>query len=504
MHKTDKKLASNTVFRFLDWLFITLPSFFYWVLAGKTLSIVYYGIVSTSVNLGMTFSGISLFGFNVTLWKLLPEYFERKEKDKARELTIFSIKAVIFSNIVFALAILIPSSFLSQIVKIPVDVIFITVITMLILSLWVMFEAVLIGKQEMKKIAITDLVGGITRLVLSAVLIFLGFSYFGPLIGLMLGTLTIVLLRIPPDLFERIKKGVLNKKEIFFKFSFPAFISSLAWTIFLFGQYVLLSAIQNPEVTSIFTVAMLLTSPIVTIPNILSSALFPIISQLSVNRNSKWKQGQLIKMVFRYSLFVAIPVSIFLLLFSNQIILLFSSAEFLTASQLFPVLCLASLIYGCAIIFSQSLYSLGRPKLQRNIILMTVILFFILSIPLTMIYSALGMCIAYLISVTFIFLLCYINIRKIFMVELPLQDIKKILIAGLIIFVFLYTIADWATHIFLAIAFCLVAGVLYLTILLLLKFYAKEDILFVRSIVEKLPILKKQLLKLVDFFSRFI
>lgn len=504
MGKLDKKLVSNATFLFLDWLFTTLLNFVYWSVAGKTLLPEQYGIVSTSINFATLLSGIGILGFNTTVCKLLPEYIGKKQEDRLRELVRFSLKTILISNAILALFLLFASQIMTTILKIPITVIFITATNIVLASLWTYFAAVLTGIQNMKKIVTTNLAGMLVKVFVSAALVFLGFSYFGPLFGFMVGVFTVVTLRIPFKFLAKVKEEVLDKKQIFFDFALPAFIVSLALLVFSNGQYILLTAIKNPEVTGIFTVALLLTNPIVSIPTILTTALFPIISQLSLDHNSKGSQRYLINMVFRYAIFFSMPIAILLIFFSNNVILLFSRSEYLPASTLFPILAIASVVYGIGIVFNQTIYSLGKPKTQRNIILATVLLFFSLAIPLTMFLSALGMCLAYLISVSFLNFASYKYIKKQLNIRLPWDGVKKILVASLLLFLFLYAIARSVANIFVAIILCAVAGILYLEILILLKFYTRQDVIVLKSIAEKSPILKKQLARFVNFLSKFV
>jgi len=504
MKKLDKKLASNATFLFLDWFFVTLLNFVYWSVAGKTLLPEQYGLVSTSINLANLLSGISLLGLNTTLWKLIPEYLEKKQGERAKELIQFSLKTVFISNIIIILALLLFSNTVTEILKIPTTVVFITGINLLIVSLWTQSSSILMGTQEMKKIALTDVIGQTVKILISTTLIFLGFKYFGPLIGFMIGVLIVTALRIPFKFLGKIKKEVLDKKQILLGFAVPAFIASLAWLVFTSGQYILLTALKGLEVTGIFTVALLLTSPIVSVPNVLSGALFPIISQLSVNHNAKKQQVHLIKMVFRYVLFFSIPAALFLILFSNHVILIFSRPEYLPASSLFAILALASIIYGIGNVFNSTLYSLGKPIAQRNIIIATVALFFLLAVPLTVFLSARGMCIAYLLSVSFLSIVSYKYVKKILPISIPWGSLKKIAVASLLSFLFLYTIANPVPNIYFAIVFCIIAGMIYLEILLLLKFYTKQDIAILKSILEKSPIFRKQILGLIDVFSKLV
>jgi len=504
MGKLDRRLASNATFLFLDWLFVTLLNFIYWSVAGKTLLPGQYGIVSTSINFATLLSGIGMLGFNTAVCKLLPEYIEKKQGGSLRELIRFSLKTILISNAALIILLLLASPIITTILKIPTSVIFVTAVNMLLVSLWTYFAAVLTGIQNMKKIVTTNLAGMFVKVFVSAALVFLSFSYFGPLFGYMVGVFVVVVLRIPFKFLAKVKKEVLDKKQIFFDFALPAFTAGLALLVFSNGQYVLLTAIKNPEVTGIFAVALILTNPIISIPNVLTTALFPIISQLSLDHNSKGSQRYLINMVFRYALFFSMPIAILLIFFSNNVILLFSRSEYLPASALFPILAIASVIYGIGNVFNQTLYSLGKPKTQRNIILATVLLFFSLAIPLTIFLSALGICLAYLMSVSFLNFASYKSTKKILKIRLPWDSVKKILVASLFLFLFLYAIARSVTNIFITIILCAVAGLVYLEILFLLKFYTKQDVVVLQSIAEKSPVLKKQLMGFVNFLSKFV
>ena len=499
MKKFDKKLVNNAIFLFLDWLFVTLLNFVFWSVASKTLVKEQYGIISTSINLATLLSGIGLLGFNTTISKLLPEYLEKRQENKAKKIVSFSLESVLLSNIALMAAMLLASSTIASILKIPNSVVFITVINTFLVSLWMFFAAILSGIQNMKKITVTNLIGHIVKICVSIALIFLGFSYFGPLLGFMVGILVIVLLRIPFKFLTNVKKEVLDKKQIFFGFALPAFVSSLAWLVFTNGQHVLLTAIKNPSVTGVFTVAFLLTNPIVSIPNILAMSLFPIISQLSTNHNSKNSQKHLLNMVLRYALLFSVPAALFLILFSQHVILLFANPEYLSATSLFPLLAVSSIIYGIGVIFNQTVYSLGKPKVQRNIVLETVLVFFILAVPLTVFFSALGMCVAYLLSVSFLNFLSYKHIKKTLNTQLPWGSIKVILASGLLSFLFLYVFFHTAPNVIFAIISCILAGLVYFELLFLFKFFTKDDVLVLKLIIEKFPVFREQLMKLVNF-----
>jgi O-antigen/teichoic acid export membrane protein len=273
--------------------------------------------------------------------------------------------------------------------------------------------------------------------------------------------------------------------------------------MFLNGQYVLLSMLKNPGVTGIFTVAMLLTTPLAVIPQTISNALLPIISQLSVDRNSKKTQAYLIWTVLRYSLIIILPLAIFLILFSKPVILLFSRAEYLSASQLFPILALGSIIYGCGSIFLGSLYAMGKTKIYRNILIVTTVTFLVFAIPLIHVLSGLGSAIAYTSSAIFLALSSFFYTRRFLKSNFHWKNIMKLIMSTLISFSFLYLVTRFTQGLFIGIIFAVISCLIYLLILVPLKFYTIDDIKILDFLIKRAPILKKEIVKLRNFLSKF-
>ncbi len=496
-----KKLISNTIYLFLDWFVLTLMGFFYWLVAGKTLLPKEYGIVSTSVNLALVLAGISSLGLNIAIQKLVPEFVAKGERRKINSLIKFSIKIILLSSISFSLILFSFSSYISSFLNLPREAIIFASIAILIIPFYSQFGSIIYGFQNMKKFLTTDTFGQLVKTSLAALLIFLGFSYLGPLIGFLAGFLVTALLRFFSIPFER-KYGKINERKILFDYAFPAFISTLAWIIFMNGQYVLLTALTNPRETGIFTVAMVLTSLIAVIPNTLTSGLFPIISQLSIDHSTKKKQSYLIRLVFRYAFLITLPVALFLIIFSKPVILIFSSEKYLEASALFPILAFASIIYGCGNIFLRNLYAIGKTKLNRNIVIVTTISFLIFAFPLISLFKAFGSALSYLLAVLILFSLSFSFIRKFLRISLPLKDMGKVLLASSIAFSFLYSTTYFTSGLLIGLFLSVIAAIIYLWILLSLNFYKKEDLRILEFFASKSPFFKKQLSLLLKFLSK--
>lgn len=499
-----RKLLSNTIYLFLDWFILTFFSFLYWfVILGKKLSPESYGIVSTTINFSALLSAITLFGFQTSLTKLIPQFL-RTQKRKIDSLILFSIKFLIGTIFIVALFILIFLNNLSTTFKIPSTILLISITTIVAFSFNTLFGAILMGFQNMKGIMTTDFFGKIIELILTLFLIYIGVNYFGPIIATTIAFLLISFLRFIKIPFCKEYKQDLDKKRIILDYSLPAFIVGVAWNVTSGGQFIILSAIKNPGITGIFTIAVLMTSQLAVIPKTMTSALFPIISQLSITRNSKKRQSYLLKLVLRYSLFILLPLSFFLILFSKFLILTFSTAEFISASELFPMLSLSYIIYGCGNLFLVSLYAIGKSKIQRNIVVLTNLFFIFLSIPLTYFFSVFGMVLSYFLSMILMLIISLFFIKKFIGFEFRLIDIFKLLLAGFLSFGFVFILSKILNNIFFLLILFVVALFSYFSVLIPLRFYTKEDIKIIRVASKKIPIFRRQLATFSNFISKII
>ncbi|MDT7859116.1 MAG: oligosaccharide flippase family protein [Candidatus Aenigmarchaeota archaeon] len=498
-----KKLISNTTYLFLDWFTVTLLGFFYWFIAGKTLQPEEYGIVSTVVNFAIFLSTLSLLGINTALWKLISENEAKKDVGKIKSLIKFSYQIILLTNLLILTLFLFFNDFIASTLKIPQTASILIPFATLSLTLASLSGSIIYAFQKMKLYFLTDIFGVLVKDILAIFLIFLGFRYFGLITGFIVCYYLIFILRIISIRLKG-KYSKIDKKEILFEYALPAFISSLAWSIFSSGQYALLSIIQDTKATGIYTVALIMTIPIIALPNTLSSALLPIVSSLSTNTKTKSQQKRLIELVARYSFFFSLPTALFLIIFSKQVIVIFSSEKYLEASSLFPILAIASVIYGLGNLFLSNLYAIGKTKLNRNIVLLTVAIFLTLVYPLTKIYSAIGMSISYFTSILVLSIISYSYIKKFLRVEMPKKDFTKILISSLISFVFLYLTTKITYGILIDFILIAFAGAIYLFTLALLKFYKREDVKILEFFEERTPFLKKSIRNLKNFLEKFI
>jgi O-antigen/teichoic acid export membrane protein len=495
-----RKLISNSFYLFLQWIVTTIIGFIFWLIAGKLLLPAQYGIVSTSFNLASILSGISTLGLGAAIWKLIPEYLVKKQEGKIISLIRFSFKVIIVTNLIILFVFLTATNLISSTTNLPAQAVILTGLMIFLLSLSGQAGTVMYGFQHMKKFLLTDLWGELVRDVSAAVLLFFGFSYIGPILGFIfyfLVTAVLRFLKIP----LKGKQERINEKLIMMHYALPALIGLISSTLFLSGQYVLLSALQNTKETGIYSVTTLITTPIVVMSTTLTSALLPITSGLSVNHSTKKQRSRLVELVFRYTLFLSLPIALFLIVFSKQVILIFSRPEYLPASQLFPILAISSLIYGLGNLFLSNLYAIGKTKTNRNITIAISMIFFFSAIPLIKLFSSFGLAVSYSITAVTLCLISYIYIRRYVKIKLSWLDSFRLVVAGLVSLFIVYFLSTITEGLIIDIILVVLGGIVYLLLLVPLRFYKEEDVRLLNMVSERFPRFKRYINFLIKFMK---
>lgn len=500
--KVGEQLIGNAFFLFLDYFFVTILSLAYWLIIGKTLPVESYGLISTSMNIIILISGFSVLGLASAAPKLISEYVGKRQNSKIGALVRFVVKTTTISSLIFSFVLIILSSYLSPILKIETSTLILIAISFLAWSLWAISTSILHGFQNMKRVFQTNFIGNILKVILATFFILLGFGYLGPLLGIVLSVFLIVALRHDILLLKN-KIDIIDKKNVFLKYALPAFIGGIALQIFNNASTIIITAIKDPSVTGLFAISATILFPLVTIPATLNSALFPIISELTVFPNAKKKQGYLIGLVIRYTLFITLPILIGLIFFANQAISLLSRIElgYLPAAKLFPLIGPGALILGIGTILHSSLYAIRKTIINRNIAIIATIFFLIISLPLTFFLSAFGTAIAYLASTTLYTTLSYLYLNRFLKLKLPVKNYFKVLIGSALLFLFFIATKDFQTNFLMKIIFIIIGLIIYILVLFPMRFYEREDVKTLQIISKKSP---NRFRRYIDILSKII
>jgi O-antigen/teichoic acid export membrane protein len=500
--KEEKKLFSNTFYIFLDYFFISLFSFLYILTLWKFLPPQDFGIIATVTNLSLLVSNICFLGLNAANSKLISEYAQRKQFKKIGSLLRFSLSVSLILSFIFSLLIYLSYLIFPTTFKLPFDSLLIGCVSIFLIITYGIFGSVVYGLQNMKKFFFSDLVGYFFRFSLALLFLFLGFGYLGALIPFALSYLFSSLIRFEGKWFSFSDK--IDKKFVIKNYAIPAFFMAIFSLFINNSQYVILTFIQNPEVTGIFGTALTISFVITLIPNILSASFFPIISQLSVTKKKQSKQSYLTSLVTRYILLFSLPSILFFSIFSKELVLFFSGQEYFQSTQFLPLLTLASFFFGFGNFFLNCLYGIRKTTLTRNISLFFTFIFLISALPLTYFLSSWGLSTAYFLAMIFYFSTNFILVKKFLKLKSLAKPLIKILFASFVFGLLLFSSEIFGFRLYSKILVLLVAGLFYFLLLIPLRFYQKEEVRILNYFGRKAPFFKNFFFKLANFLSKYV
>lgn len=482
-----QRLASNTTYLALNWIFATMFSVVFWTILGKALNPSSYGVVSVFFQISTLLSGFCLVGLGSTVNKLVPEFLQGGRMDKVQGILSFSFKFTIAVSLLVALIVFAFSKQLAPVLKLRDDVMIFTAVSALIMTPVSLFDYVYYGFQNMKKQFATNFVGGLTKVVLAGGFVTMGMGYIGAVIALLASEFVTLLVRLEKKVFTLSKTSVVDMKKIV-SFSAPALVVFISTTILSESQYVMLSALKTTTDVGLMSIGMKIPSIIGVVPVIFFTSLAPIVSGLSISKNAKPRQSYLVKIVFRYTLFCIVPMSAFLILFSKYAILLFATSEYLSAINLLAVLTVAIAIQGLSGFLLTNLYSIGEPKKCMYLQVISSVLYLVMSITMTYYFSTMGMAVAYLVSNLFLFAISFYYLSRHLSFSMPLSDVARIAIATAVSVVLIVLAMPYINNFVVAIAAAVLAGGVYALVLLPMNFYITEDISALDMIAGKVPI----------------
>lgn len=465
------RTVNNVVYLFSGWFITTLTAFIFWLIAGKFLTQEEYGIAITTINLGVFIINIITLGLPLAISKFIPELIKKNEIKKIKTLISTTFFIIILTNLLSIGIIYLNLDYFSTLIKIPKQAIITMLIYVFLGSLNTIALIIVYSYQNMKKYLTANMLFSASKVLVVLALLLYGYKYFGPIFGVIIGSIISFLICFSPNFITF--KGLFKEKQLFV-YAFSGIIGTIVFSMLSNFQYVIVSIIKTTTTTGIFGIAMMISSIVSVFPSILNTSIYPIMSGLSVDKKQTKSASRLIENTLRYSLFLTTPIILTFYLLPELLVLSFSSNKFLEASKLLPILAPASFMFGLSSVLSNSIYAMKKPEYYRNILITIATIFLIITPILTYYFSDLGMSIGYLITTSLFFFLSLFFLNKIIKIKFPLKDMLKIFIAS-ISFSILYFVKPFTINIILGGIFVSLSFLIYLIILVLLKFFNNDD-----------------------------
>ncbi|MFH8080759.1 MAG: oligosaccharide flippase family protein [Candidatus Aenigmatarchaeota archaeon] len=476
--KPQKKALENVFFISLSWIISTLGGFIFWLIAGKFLDQEDYGIALTITSLGFFIISLITLGLPSALTKLISEYKGKRKYERIKYITTVSLIIILFSNIIFISIFIIFKKTLILLLKVSEITVHLLLIYVVIGSFSTTLYSIVYSLQEMKKYFIIGLASVASKLSISLFILFMGLKYFGPIIGIIASNIITLILCLPTLKVKKIK-SIFD--EDLYKYAFTAFVGTLSISMLSNFQYTIITTLKGNINTGIFGVAMMISTVIGAIPHILNVSIYPIISEIFHTRFKK-AIPILLENTIKYSLLIVIPLIIVFSILSNFLVLSFSSYKFLDAAKLVPLLSVSTLFFTLSNIFMNTLFAIRKPKIYVKIFVTIMLVFLIITLPLTHLYSEIGMAIGYLLTTIFYLLLSYNQLKKFIKFSINIRKILSIFIASTS-FIILYLVKP--QNLTLVLLYTTLNFIIYFSILVFLNFFTKDEIDAIKHLLQR-------------------
>jgi O-antigen/teichoic acid export membrane protein len=360
------------------------------------------------------------------------------------------------------------------------------------------FGSVIYGLGKAKIYFLTDFLANSTKVALAIILIiFFKLGFWGPILGYLLGLIFSASIR-----FKKIElkdKGEPDTATIW-KYALPALVSTISGAMLTMTPILILSAFSSTTEAGIFSLVNALSSLLTFVPNILYTASFPVFSGMYGKKDHKGIE-ELLNMVFRYTILISIPLSSIFILFPSFLIRIVAKPAYLPGANALSLLGIVGLVYGIGNILLNMLYAIGKPELNRNIMIGTLIIYLLLSIPLSIFYGSFGMATTYLIAFFFLFSSSLYFTRKFYRLNINYKYILKVLLSSSVWLLVLITATFLSNSIYVFIFAGLVGFFLYTFLLLILKAFNADDLKMLREFKKIFP---KSFSFIFEFLERLI
>ncbi|MGC9069220.1 MAG: flippase [Thermoprotei archaeon] len=261
-------------------------------------------------------------------------------------------------------------------------------------------NSIFIGFDHMNRYSLISIIQAITKLILGPTLIILGFGVLGALIGHITGYMiagiigTILVLRMY-KYHEDINFSIHLTPMI--KYGIPLYTSGFISG--LLGQYtsiILARSVSNTEIGNYY-VATVFSTAINLLITPISTVLFPAFSKFNINYDINE-----LKIIFtnslRYTLFLIIPASTFIIFNSSELIRTFYGSNYLNAPFYLTLYAITFFFLSFSLVLGSFFNGIGRTDISLKTI--TIQLPFIIPLVplLTWFYKVPGFILASIIS----------------------------------------------------------------------------------------------------------
>ena len=311
--------------------------------------------------------------------------------------------------------------------------------------------------------------------------ILMGYGILGALYALLLTRILFVFIRI----FQIITKigfkwpNFINLRK-YIAFGMPLALSISSFFILNWGNRYLINYFLGLKAVGVYSVSYFLAYIVTFISSPIGYILFPTISSC-VNRSKKKEAAAYLVYSLKYFFIAGIPLVFTISLLSKELLLLFSSKEFLSASAYLPLLLAGVFIFQVGVIGQYVIIIFNKNKLILRLYITLAIINTLLCIMLIPTMGLFGAALASLLSFIGYSIFNMLYSQRFIRYGIKIITLLKILLASFIMIVCLFLFRKVVPQVN-TIFFIPAGALLYIISLYLFRCFSIKEIILFRSL----------------------
>jgi len=465
-----EKIVSDFKYYLLDMGIVSVIGYLFYIMMGRMLAPVDYGILMTVIGLYTIISPLTSLGFNEALTRFLPIHGEVR----TRSYMTYALKKSIMITLVVSATIFIFASSIARYFYVnPEMTVPLMVLSLMVLtgSISIVLKGVLQGTKNFSALLISDIISQSLRLVLPIILISYGVGLLSGLFG-WLATFIVFDIAIIIYLFKNFTYKTIKPGNDFIKYSLSSAVYAMVLWLLIQNSLLILGFFDIAE-AGLFSVSLVFGQIILSLPLILIGILLPYLSEMLSTRDID-SARRFVELMLKDTFIILFPAVVFITFFSKQIIFHLYSPKYILAAKFFLPILSAFMLLGLSMILMTALYSYGKYLSRIKYIVFSVIFSIVLSLVMHGMYGSIGIAYGFLIAQALLLIYLSIECKRKMKIGFP-RRILNAIPAVLVFSGLIYMIDKYYINFEYGIIFISCAMLVYLGLLYVFKTFSKDD-----------------------------
>lgn len=501
LNESIQQVAKGANIVFLGVVISKILGFIYRAIVAR-ISVAEYGTISLGLAIVSFLITISLIGMDFGIMRYLPDYQEKKNRQKVLSTISTATLITAVTSILFAIAVFLYASRLAALFGnpqlAPVLKILAFVLPLDVLRI-VLFSILKSFKLAQYEIYGKNIIENVAKVLLTLILLMLGFGLIGATLAHLAAIFVSFLAAIyfvkknPFQKVDQLFTKSINREVIWY--SLPLVLNALIILVISWSDTILLGIFRTSEEIGLYNAAIPLANLMYIFPNALLIIFLPILTTLYVQKESA-TFNTLYQTITKWILTINVLILLAFILLAPQFLAYSFGWPYLAARNALIILTLGNLLYYAALTANNVLLTLKKTRFIFFTSILGAGSNILLNLYMIPRYGFLGASLTTLFSQALMTSLLFLKARTILHTPFPGKDYLKILIAAFIAGGLALVIKlQFQHHLAQFIITLLVLGISFAALLLAMKYVREEEKIVLRYIRDKyhlkLPLIER-------------